>query len=407
MKRVLIVAYYFPPAGGVGSLRVTAFARHLPEFGWDPVVLAPRDPAYQRDPELTFPEERVIRTGSFELSRAAKQALRTGGTDTTAAQVSGIHRFLQASARKALYYPDAQIGWYAPALLAARRTLAPAPVDAIFSSSFPITAHLVARRLHRSTKAPWLAEFRDPWSLTLPGRSFARRRATRLERSIARAADIAATVSPSWAQLFERHWGRPVRVLPNGQGLTDRASPPSRAPSDEPAIGYVGTYYPHMQHLDAAWAAISRSETPFRVRLIGAANDVLAQQLATHGLGARLDVTGFLSHDAALQSLETCSIALVAGPADATGLLRGQVAGKIWEYLATDLPIVYVGDPACDAADVLREYEGCWIHGPDDVDGITATLRAANGHRFARDASQISRRARTRQLASLLDELVG
>jgi len=78
MRRVLIVAYYFPPLGGMGSIRVTGFATHLPAYGWEPVVLAPRTGAYHRDPELRFPEERVVRTRSFELSRAAKRVLQTG-----------------------------------------------------------------------------------------------------------------------------------------------------------------------------------------------------------------------------------------------------------------------------------------------------------------------------------------
>src|SRR5436305_14860881 len=71
-RRVLIVAYYFPPIGGIGSIRLARFAELLPEFGWEPTVLAPRDTPHARDPHLRFPEDKVIRSRSIELSRAGR-----------------------------------------------------------------------------------------------------------------------------------------------------------------------------------------------------------------------------------------------------------------------------------------------------------------------------------------------
>src|SRR3954470_3068339 len=167
MRRGLIVAYYFPPLGGAGSLRISALATHLPEYGWEATVLAPRNGAYYRDLEISFPERLVIRTPSIELSRTGKRLLRTGGSDVVPAKPGGTRVAARSAARSALYFPDAQVGWYAPALFTARRALRERHFDAIFSSSFPITAHLIARRLHRWMDVPWIAEFRDPWSAAL------------------------------------------------------------------------------------------------------------------------------------------------------------------------------------------------------------------------------------------------
>ena len=49
MKRVLMIAFHFPPlAGSSGIQRTLRFARHLPQFGWEPLVLTAHPRAYER-----------------------------------------------------------------------------------------------------------------------------------------------------------------------------------------------------------------------------------------------------------------------------------------------------------------------------------------------------------------------
>ena len=135
-----MISYYFPPLGGIGSVRALKFAQYLPEFGWDPVVITPRKGAYHADPNLAFDETKVVRTGSLEISRAAKRMIGRGGDDTRAAEVGPALGRLRSFARRWIYRPDAQVGWYPFALGAARRILRERRCDVILSSSFPITA---------------------------------------------------------------------------------------------------------------------------------------------------------------------------------------------------------------------------------------------------------------------------
>ncbi|HUR85623.1 MAG TPA: glycosyltransferase [Solirubrobacteraceae bacterium] len=398
-RRVLIVAYYFPPLGGVGSLRALGFARHLPEHGWETEVLAPRAGEYHRDSELRFAEERVVRTGSLELSRLGKRALRVPGSDGVPAPVAGVRGALRRAAHTAVYFPDAQVGWAPFALPAGRRALRERPADAIVSTSFPITAHVVARRLAREAGIPWVADFRDPWSAMMRGGG-RRRMAARLERSLARDASAVVMTSPSWAAHHARIWGRAVDVVPNGHD--DGAV---RAADRPPGLvaGYLGTYYPVTQApLAAAWAALAREPGLAEVRVIGELHPAMRAELDEHGLMARVRVTGFLPQSDALAQLASCSLALLAGPADADGILAGQVAGKIWEYLATDLPVLYVGPTECDAARLLREQDGAHVVATGDAAGAAAAVRATAGGRHPRDTARFSRRARAAQLAGVL-----
>jgi glycosyltransferase involved in cell wall biosynthesis len=408
MPRALLVAYFFPPLGGIGSLRALGYARHLPESGWETEVLAPRAGAYHRDEELVFPEERVVRTASIELSRLGKKALRAGGDDVRPAQVGGIRDALRGSAHAVLYFPDAQVGWAPFALRAGRRALRDRPVDVIISTSFPVTAHVVARRLARRAGIAWVADFRDPWSeMQPPGPR--RRLSAHLERSLARDADAVVMTSPAWAARHARLWGRPVDVIPNGHDL--EARPVATAP---PAVvlAYVGTFYPTTQaSLSPVWAALRRlDDEPGRrveeIRIVGELHTAMREELESHGLADRLHVTGFLPNAAAMEQLASSSVALLAGPADAGGILAGQVAGKLWEYLATDLPVIYVGAPESDAARLLSAHEGTRVVPGGDAAAAEAALRAVIGRRFPRDTAAFSRRARAGALARVLDRVV-
>src|SRR4051794_34142813 len=146
MRRLLIVAYYFPPIGGIGSIRLARFAEHLPEFGWDVTVLAPKATPHAADPRLHYPEEHVVRSRSFELSGLKQLVPRVRAPDGGDDGEDGRAR---AAARTAgrLLYPDAQIGWFPGAIAVGRRAVRRGSFDAVVSSSFPITAHLVARWL--------------------------------------------------------------------------------------------------------------------------------------------------------------------------------------------------------------------------------------------------------------------
>jgi glycosyltransferase involved in cell wall biosynthesis len=291
--------------------------------------------------------------------------------------------------------------------VAGRALLRRTRVDAVISSSAPITAHLIARRLCGHRAIPWVADFRDPWSAFLPSGSPLQRRASRLERSLAHAASRVVMPSPSWATLHERQWGRTVDVITNGYTV---AGDNGRAPASDFVIGYLGTLYPDRQDLSTIWRAIpalGNGTRVDRIRFIGREPPGVRAQLREHGLEDRLDVTGYLSYDEAISYMNRSTVLVLAGPTDASTIRRGEIPGKLFEYLASGLPVIYVGDPAADAAELLRGRPGCSVIAPGDVGGAVAALRAAHGARHERDVREFSRSALTGRLVQLLHEACG
>ena len=405
MRRVLMISYYFPPLGGIAALRALGFAEHLPSFGWEPTVLAPSNGAYHRDPSLSVPPGKTMRTFSLELSRLGKHGLRAGGDDTRPAMPGPVRSLARDLARRWLYYPDAQIGWYPGAAFAVRRLIRDGRFDAVFSSSFPITAHLLARTVHRRAGIPWIAEFRDPWSSRMSDGADQRfRRAQRLERSIASEASAVVMTSPSWAAEHSRRWGRSVTTIPNGFG---RVPPPS-SPDDELVVCFLGTYYAGRQDLSAVWKALARiaadrSSPSVRLRIVGEVPSAMRAELRASGIEPLLEVTGFLCHEEALRRVASASVLVAAGPARSEGAVgEGWLPAKLFEYLATGLPVLWVGALPNDGASLLATHSGCRIFEPHQVEGAMTAIREESGRHYPRQLGGLARRDRARALAELL-----
>lgn len=409
-----MVCYYFPPLGGIGSLRALKFASYLPEFGWLPTVLTPRNGAYYRDETLSFPERQVVRTPSLELSRAGKRTLGLGGDDTASASVGGVTRAARDLVRRWVYRPDAQIGWYPFAVAAGRGTLQRERYDLVFSSSFPITAHLAARRIAREFSLPWVAEFRDPWTDRVSYDSEARRRLDRrTEDGLLRDADAVVTVSPSWAERLRGRGTRRVEVISNG---FDPADYTGGAAGPGTVVSYLGTYYPDRQDLGTAMRALGQLRrhglTDLRVRFVGPPPPpVLQQVIEEAGLHPCVEVTGVVSHGEALRALSSSSLLLLAGPAatgQAADIERGTIAAKVFEYLGARRPVLYVGDLDADVVRLLRPLGGVVFARPGDVETAlrgVGDLLASGRTPDAGQLEALTRRAVTRRLAALFDEV--
>ena len=307
-----------------------------------------------------------------------------------------------------MVFPDLQIGWYPAAAAGGRRLLAERPFDLIFSSAFPITSHLVAWTLKRRSALPWVAEWRDPWSDD-PEFRVVSAPALRLERAIAVKADAVVVPYQTWAEYYAPRWGVEAAVIGPGSDVAIR-DPVARP--NPPLLAHVGTYNPGRQSLETLWSALAemrrRGHAIPRLRCVGSFPDEARAELERHGLVDILDLTGFVSQPDALSEMSGASALVACDFVDTTPLSLGWVPAKLPEYVASGVPIIYVGHPAGEAARMLSRYPGCHIVPFGDVEGaIRAVQTAVDEEVHQRDVSGLSRRARTAELAGLFDTIVG
>ncbi len=429
-RRVLVVAYYFPPSGGPGVQRVLKFVKYLSDFGWQPEVLTVDAGAYpETDVSLAEdlpPGVPVHRTPALDpyrmyarlTGRDAEDAVAVGSVAGRAGWKEQIAHWIRAN----VFLPDARVGWVPFAVAEGRARLEDADFDAVLTSGPPHSVHLTGLLLHRLTGTPWVTDFRDPWTdinyyHELPHMAPARWIDAQLERLVLKRADAVTTVSPTWSALLagKANGKTPVHVIHNG---FDGADFSGGAPvsSEQFELTYVGSLYAS-RNPEVLWRVLRRLRErgvvpELRLRLVGAIEPVVQQALGEHGLESITDVVSYVPHAEAVAQMQRAGLLLlVIEPFEAD---RGMITGKLYEYLAAGRPVLGLGPSDGDAAHLLDVTGGGRMVGRSEDEALESYLLdqyAAWEQGYPRsgadraEVAPYSRRAQTEALAEVLSQI--
>ena len=390
MKRVVLLAYYYPPLGGIGSQRLLGFARHLPAHGWAADVVAPARGTYGVDPDLPVDlpaPGRVWRCLSPEPATLARRAFGgAGGAEGVVeeARLGGLGSHLRDLVRRWAYVPDGQCFWIPFAAATAIRAARGA--RAILSSSPPVSAHVAGAIAARATGLPWIADFRDLWT---PHRRHAGLRQAldvAIERRLLRAATAVTTVSVGVRAVLASLAGRPagdVAVIPNGFDREDFAGRPRRAP-EAFTLTHTGTVHGRDQDLTGLLDALVRlfqrgriDRARFRLRFVGRLDDWTRGRVRERALDDVVVDEGFRGHADAVAAQRDATMLLLLVWSGEEPVRAGVRPGKLPEYLAAGRPILGLGDPAGEAAAVVARAGAGSTHAFDDRDGVAGALASA------------------------------
>ena len=376
-KKILILSYYWPPSGGTGVQRWLHFSRYLEELGWEPIIYTPLNPeAPVQDPKLAAlvgPKTKVIKRPIWEptslyksLSGKKGKQLHTGFLQENPKSKTS---WLQKSAmwlRANMFIPDAKMAWIGPSKRTLSRYLKENPVAAIISTGPPHSLHLIARALKRETNLPWIADFRDPWTQIdwfeqLPLTKWGLGLHKRLENSIFREADELVVVSRDMQTQMEKLAQRPVRLISNGYAPSDFQSFVHK-PGPHFTILHTGSINKD-RNPSALWQSLAAfvEQNPdfaqkLRIRLIGALDASVLNDLERFHLISYTHFETFVPHEKVIEELASCSLLLL--PLNNVKSQKGIVTGKVFEYLASEQPILAIGPSDGDAATILNKQEG-------------------------------------------------
>lgn len=419
MKRVLMIAYLFPPVGGIGSAgsqRVLKFAKYLLQCQWKPIILTVREQDYE--PYFALDQSLlkkvpsnvvVIRTSVTRwLSRIlqAKQTIRSLFRPARVTSVSSAvpasdrakdvgddrpqrtswYQRLKDSVTDLFEVPDEEMGWFMPAFLTGFRAIKRENVDVIYSTGRPWTAHVIGVALKKMTGTPLVVDFRDPW-MTNPFRlkysPLKERLECYLERKVIEEADLVIANTEELKEEFLKRFPQQpqhkfVSIL-NGFDPDDYAveSIAGRAVGRHFTITHTGFLYGRRDpkgFLDAVKllmesGAIDREN--LRVRLVGTVELPynLAQYLSESKLDTVVSLHDQVPYHASLEYLQQSDLLLLLQPGTKT-----QVPSKLFEYIGMKKPILAIS-PRDGATSVLVEREGLGtVADPDKVKEIAEGL---------------------------------
>jgi glycosyltransferase involved in cell wall biosynthesis len=407
-KRLLMIAYHFPPLrGSSGIQRTLRFARHLPEFGWEPIVLTAHPRAYESlgdDLMADVPAGlHVCRAFALDTSRHLALGSRYPG---------------------ALARPDRWISWWlgaVPAGLSLVRRFAPSAIW----STYPIaTAHVIGHTLQRRTGLPWIADFRDPMAqegYPADARTWASFKRVE-EGAAARAARLVFTTPGAERMYVERYAHLPrerFALIENGYdeeafASLDAPDPAPLAPG-KVTILHSGIVYPDERDPSALIDALARLRDTrpdliprLSLRFRAAVHDKLLRTLAEQaGVASSIETLPAIGYRPALEEMLRADALLVMQASNC----NDQIPAKLYEYFRARRPILALTDPAGDTAATVRNAGIDAIARLDDGAAIAALLeRFLDGDAALRttlppriEHDRFSRRGRAAALAALLD----
>jgi glycosyltransferase involved in cell wall biosynthesis len=436
MRRVLFLAYHFPPIGGGGVQRNAKFARYLPALGYEPVVVT--GPGVVDD--RWTPSDRTLNGqigGTLEVHRLpGPEPPMSGGRRARAERWLGVEA------------PSAR-WWIDGAVETGRRV--GADTDLIYCSLVPYETAEAVLRLADELRKPWVVDLQDPWALdemwVYPSRVHRRRDLARMRECLARA-DAVVMNTPEAALRVEHRFpelrGRTVVSIPNGFDSSDfDRSAPAR---DDAVfrIVHTGTLHTDRGRRHRAGGAVKRllGGAPLKVDILTrshlyllaaidlliAREPALAAQIEVHLAGVMSDADrqvalqspvsrlhGYLPHAQTIELIRSADLLFLPMQDLEPGARAGLVPGKTYEYLAAERPILGAV-PDGDARDLLLEAGTGLVCRPSDVEAM-ARIISTEMQRVRRGGpspppnadvlARYERRGLTRDLAGVFDAVLG
>ena len=368
MRKVLVIAYYWPPAGGPGVQRWLKFVKYLPDFGIEPIVYVPENPTYPIIDKNLVAE---IPKGIKVLKQPIKEPYSLAGMlskKKTKTISSGIIEEKNPSLleklllwiRGNLFIPDARKFWVKPSIKFLSEFIAQENITTIITTGPPHSVHLIGLGLKEKNQLQWIADFRDPWTsigyhkkLRLTKASQKKHKA--LEKEVLNSADKIVVTSNTTKKEFVGITQNPIKTITNGF----EGTPDSVELDADFTLAHIGSLLTG-RNPDNLWEVLGELvnengdfSDKLKIKLAGVTGRQTLQSLNQNGLENHVQHLGYISHDQVLELQQKSQILLLL-EIDSQET-QGIIPGKLFEYLSAKRPILAIGPKGWEAGQMVEE----------------------------------------------------
>lgn len=392
-KKVLIVTYYWPPAGGPGVQRWLKFVKYLPEFGISPVVCIPKGAIYpMKDSSLCSEGEGVhlINSPISEPSRWISWLFKKQTSQLRKGMIneknpSVIEKFLRAI-RGNFFVPDARIGWVKPTTALLKEHIQAHGIETVITTGPPHSVHLIGMALKKELDICWMADFRDPWTSigyhqSLFMSAFVKKKHKKLERHVLGTADHIITTSHTTAKEFGLLTDQPIHVITNGfEPLVEK--PKAQLDIEQHMKGFsilhIGSLL-SKRNPEILWKSLSELtqehssfKREFSLHFVGEVSEQVKARLSFYGLEKFTVYHGYMAHSTVriFQKFGRLLLLLEVNSKQH----RGIIPGKLFEYLASENPIIAIGPQQWEAGSIIKETQAGNVFTYEDKKAIKSYI---------------------------------
>lgn len=424
MQKVLIITYYWPPAGGPGVQRWLKFVKYLPEFGFEPWVYIPENPHYPLVDESLVKEVpnnvKILQQSIDEPYRWAaifsKEKTRTisSGIIPKEKKQSLLEKAL-LWIRGNLFIPDARKAWVKPSIRYLSKILAEENINTIITSGPPHSMHLIGVGLkEKYPNLQWITDLRDPWTsigyhkkLRLTKSS--QRKHERLESKVLNKADKIVVTSNTTKREFEKITKKPIKTITNGYDTSDVQT----SLDAKFTLSHIGSLLTD-RNPEVLWnvlSALVEEHQDFaehlKIQLGGTVSEQVLQSISEHGLEDFVELLGYVPHNK-VEGLQQSAQVLLLLEIDSEET-KGIIPGKVFEYLKAQRPILAIGPAAWEGGQLVNDTESGIYCTPEDSNLLKEVLlKWFNAYKTggltiqSKGTEKYHRRALTEQLAKFI-----
>jgi len=370
MKKVLIITYYWPPAGGPGVQRWLKFVKYLPEFNIEPIVYIPENATYPlKDLKLQNDVSNDLQIIKQPINEPYKIAALFSKKDTKTISAGIINdRKKQSLVQRLLLFirgnffiPDARIGWVNPSVAFLSTYIKENNIDTIVTTGPPHSMHLIGLELQKKIALKWIADFRDPWTSIgyhkeLKLTQSASKKHLQLDKNVLNSADTIITTSFTTKEEFQRLTQKPIHVITNGYDVENIEKPKLDTCF---SMSHIGSLLSKRNPiilwmvLEELINEVATFKNDFKLKLIGKVSSEILESISKFNLQNNVEVIGYVSHSEALIYQRSSQVLLLI-EIDSHDTI-GIIPGKLFEYMAAERPIIAIGPKGSDVEKIVYE----------------------------------------------------
>lgn len=427
MKRVLIVTYYWPPAGGPGVQRWLKFVKYFKEFGIEPVIYIPENPNYPLIDENLASEVpsdlEILKTKISEPYKFAKFFSKKKTKQISSGIISkknpSIVEKLMLYVRGNFFIPDARISWVKPSVAYITEYLSANKIDLLITTGPPHSLHLIGMELKRKTGITWLADFRDPWTTihyhnSLQLTKSSEKKHKDLESEVLNTADLITVTSPTTKKEFQELTNKNIEIVTNGFDISEEIKV---VLDSKFSIAHIGSLLTERNPL-VLWDVLSEitSENSefkkdLKIVLAGAVSQDVKDKISEVGLLKNCEFLGYISHSEALKLQRKVQILLLVEMDKPE--TRAIIPGKLFEYLSAKRPILAMGPALSDIENIIENTKSGNFFTFEEKENLKNVIlkwyqlyKSNNLQINSEGIENYSRRELTKKMASIIENLV-